>query len=62
MIENYSSNDMWTDEYLPNRVLEVFSILNLCMKTNGCNVSAYFTPYMIRLHAYSEKYDPQNSC
>ena len=59
MIENYPSNDMWTDEYLPNRVLEVFSILNLCMKTNGCSVSAYFTPYMIRLHAYSEKYEPQ---
>ena len=59
MIENYPNNDMWTDEYLPNRVLEVFSILNFCMKTNSSNVSAYFTPYIIMLHGYSEKYDPR---
>ena len=58
MVENYPSNDVWTDEYLPNRVLEVFSILNFCMKTNSCDVSAYFTPYMIRLHGYSKKYHP----
>ena len=59
MIENYPNNDMWTDEYLPNRVLEVFSILNFCMKTNSSNVSAYFTPYIIMLHGYIEKYDPR---
>ena len=58
MIENYPSNDMWTDDYLPNRVLEVFSILNHCIKVNFGIVSGYFTPYMIMLGSYSYKYNP----
>ena len=58
MIENYPSNDMWTDDYLPNRVLEVFSILNQCVKVNCGIVSGYFTPYMIMLGSYFYKYNP----
>ena len=58
MIENYPSNNMWTDDFLPIRVLKVFLILNHCIKTNSCIVSTYFMPYMIRLPESSLKCNP----
>ena len=60
MANNYPDDKMWTKEQLGNRVCEVFAILNFCTKINFSQISAFFTPYIIKLRTLSEKYDSAN--
>lgn len=60
MANNYPDDKMWTKEQLGNRVCEVFAILNFCTKINFSQISAFFTPYIIKLRTLSEKYDSEN--
>jgi len=60
MANNYPDDKMWTKEQLGDRVCEVFAILNFCTKINFSQISAFFTPYIIKLRTLSEKYDSAN--
>ena len=61
MAAYHKKEELWTDKQLPNRVVEVFSILSFCMKANACEISAFFSPYEIRIGSFSQ-FDPETSC
>ena len=61
LLEAYKHNKFWTDAQLPNRVVEVFAILSMCMKINFHRVSAYFAPYEIQINR-SLCYSPESNC
>lgn len=61
MAAYHKKNELWTDKQLPNRVAEVFSILSFCMKTNTCEISAFFSPYEIMIESFSQ-FDPETIC
>lgn len=57
MARNYPNDEMWTDDQLGNRVSELFTILNFCMKVNCSEVSAFFVPYIIQCQEPRKKYN-----
>ena len=57
MARNYPNDEMWTDDQLGNRVSELFTILNFCMKVNCSQVSAFFVPYIIQFQEPWKKYN-----
>ncbi|MEW8546885.1 MAG: hypothetical protein AB2693_25500, partial [Candidatus Thiodiazotropha sp.] len=61
MAANHKKDEFWTDKQLPNRVAEVFSILSFCMKANACEISAFFSPYEMRIASFSQ-FDPETRC
>ncbi|KAK3093331.1 hypothetical protein FSP39_014179 [Pinctada imbricata] len=57
MAKHHTDDTLWTDDQLGNRLLEIFVILNFCMKVNQSNVSTFFVPYSIQLDI-SNKFNP----
>lgn len=50
LINNYKKDSFWTERQLPNRIVEVFAILSMCMKINFQRLSAFFLPYEIQIN------------